>query len=1003
MRIRYKKLTAILGLVLSFSMAISPVFSFAETGEKPIEEAKKNVTVEEKKEKEEVKNEVFTENKIENSEDKEKIESTEKVEPQNADNEKEITKEAKLTLKSGNYGYLAIVNKDKNGKANIISSGEKEEVKKTVGDTLEVAVYGKNPKVNIKGAEIIEKSELPEKANLYKIKINEEIAKFEVAFDFNGNSIFKRIGRAKRSIATSGTITYITGYGHGSTLQATLAVADGNMFGVCCERPNTNVPVKGNVLSLTKVDNNSPLGRVAYYGYLNSGNADSLYATSAASTCIRGKNQGTRYNALSQRIEKEARAGTLTAGPSSFECYIGASGSKQAMLFWRDKPQGKVRLLKSVADNKALTEECKKMYSLAGAEYTVYEDAGLTRTQGKLITKEDGSTNELEENPGTYYVKETKAPKGYALDQKVYTVTITAGETATIESKDSPLFDPISIVLKKVADGKSYINPDADMSDAEFTISYYDDMLDDVTGKTPTRVWKLKTIKRNNAYTATFRESNILEGSDEFYRTEKGTIVLPRGTVAIQETKAPKGFKVDSTIHTFKVENDSEDHSMVFNFGNTPEQPNKPLVPSIKTTAMSENTKNNVGEYGKKIKIIDKVSYKELSEGEKYTVKGKLMDKATGKVLKDKDGKEITAKKTFTVTKDNSTITGDGASGAVDLSYEFDSTLLKGKTTVVFEKLFYDGKEIATHEDINDEGQSVHFPAIKTTAKSKETNTKQGMPRENETIIDKVHYENLIVGKEYKVKATLMDKDTGEAIKDKDGNKITGEKTFIAEKASGTVDVPITYNSLLRQGKTTVVFEDLRYNERRIAIHADINDEGQSIEYPDIKTVAKIKKYGKLEDNKFTIVDKVSYTNLAVGKEYTLKGILMDRHTGEPFTLDGKEFRVEKTFKAKSINGSENVEFEIPKEALENFSVVVFEDLYNEGIKIATHSDIKDKNQTISIGRLTVYPPNENGYPLTGDKTSIIYLFSSIIFIVIAIGGVVYLKKRNKEINKDKK
>ena len=668
-------------------------------------------------------------------------------------------------------------------------------------------------------------------------------------------------------------------------------------------------------------------------------------------------------------------------------------------------PQGKVRLLKSVADNKALTEECKKMYSLAGAEYTVYEDAGLTRTQGKLITKEDGSTNELEENPGTYYVKETKAPKGYALDQKVYTVTINAGETATIESKDSPLFDPVGIVLRKTSDGESYLNIDADMSGAEFTISYYDEMTDDVTGKTPTRSWVLKTIKhpKFNSYDARFRDKYKISG-DEWYRSEKGEIVIPRGTVAIQETKAPKGFKVDPKVYITHVDNDLDSQAnLVYNFGNTPEQPNEPLVPNITTTAMSENTKNNVGEYGKKIKIIDKVQYKELSEGEKYTVKGKLMDKETGKALKDKDGKEITAKKTFTVTKDNSVITGDGASGAVELTYEIDSTLLKGKTTVVFEKLFYDGKEIAIHEDINDEGQSVHFPAIKTTAKSKETNSKQGMPRENETIIDTVHYENLIVGKEYKVKATLMDKDTGEAIKDKDGNKITGEKTFIAEKASGTVDVPITYNSILRQGKTTVVFEDLRYNERRVAIHADINDEGQSIEYPDIKTVAKIKKYGKLEDNKFTIVDKVSYTNLAVGKEYTLKGILMDRHTGEPFTLDGKEFTVEKTFKAKSINGSENVEFEIPKEALENFSVVVFEDLYNEGIKIATHSDIKDKNQTISIGRLTVYPPNENGYPLTGDKTSIIYLFSSIIFTVIAIGGVVYLKKRNKEINKDKK
>lgn len=249
------------------------------------------------------------------------------------------------------------------------------------------------------------------------------------------------------------------------------------------------------------------------------------------------------------------------------------------------------------------------MYSLAGAEYTVYEDAALTRTQGKLITKEDGSTNILEQTPGTYYVKETKAPKGYALDTKVYTVIINAGETATIESKDSPVFDPISIVLRKVADGKSYLNPDADMSDAEFTISYYDEITDDVTGKTPTRSWVLKTIKHkaSGSYEARIRDKYKISG-DDWYRTEKGLIVIPRGTVAIQETKAPKGFKVDSTIHTFKVENDSEDHSMVFNFGNTPEQPNKPLVPKIKTTAMSENTKNNVGEYSKKIKIIDKVS-----------------------------------------------------------------------------------------------------------------------------------------------------------------------------------------------------------------------------------------------------------------------------------------------------------------------------------------------------------------------------------------------------------
>ena len=661
-------------------------------------------------------------------------------------------------------------------------------------------------------------------------------------------------------------------------------------------------------------------------------------------------------------------------------------------------PQGKVRLLKSVADNKALTEECKKMYSLAGAEYTVYEDAALTRTQGKLITKEDGSTNELEQMPGTYYVKETKAPKGYALDQKVYTVTITAGETATIESKDSPVFDPISIVLRKVADGKSYLNTDADMSDAEFTISYYDEMTDDVTGKTPTRVWKLKTIKSaNGSFWAMLRNKYVIEGSDEFYRTEKGTIVLPRGTISIMETKAPKGFKVDPKVYIYKIDTDTEDLSVQLNFGNTPEQPNKPLAPKIKTTAMSENTKNNVGEYGKKIKIIDKVSYKELSDGEKYTVKGKLMDKETGKALKDKDGKEITAKKTFTVTKDNSTIDGNGASGTVELTYEVDSTLLKGKTTVVFEKLFYDDKEIATHEDINDEGQSVHFPGIKTTATSDLTDSSLGMPNKTETITDTVHCKNLVIGKTYTVKGKLMDKETGKVIKDKENKEITGETTFTADNSVMDIAVKLTYDSSLLQGRKTVVFEKMYVNNKEVATHEDINDKGQTITYPDMGTVAKIKNVGKLTKNKpLTITDKVEYTNLTPFKTYTIKGKLMDKETGKPFVSNGKEVTAEKTFTPMKKDGYENVEFSFNGKDIEGKSVVIFENMYYEETKIMTHEDINDKGQTVAVGKLTVnYPYGGHGVN-TGDKENIL-IFSILGLVACGLAAFIIYKKNKYE------
>ena len=648
-------------------------------------------------------------------------------------------------------------------------------------------------------------------------------------------------------------------------------------------------------------------------------------------------------------------------------------------------PKGKVKLLKLVADNNYIVEECKKMYSIKGAKYTVYDSSN--KVVGELSTREDGSTNELELIAGIYKVKETKPPKGYALDKNTYTVEIKPNETATIESKDSPLFNPMTIVLKKVADGKSYLNPGSDMSDAEFTISYYDEMTDDVTGKTPTRVWKLKTSKaKNGKYFAMLRKANILEGSDEFFSTEKDEVVIPRGTVAIQETKAPKGFKVDKKVYVTHVDNDLDSKAnLAYNFGATPEQPNKPLVPRIKTTAMSENTKNNLGEYGKKIKIIDKVSYKELIEGEEYTVKGKLMDKETNKPLKDKDGKEITAKKTFTVTKDNSTIDGNGASGTVELTYEVDSILLKSKTTVIFEKLFYDDKEVTAHEDINDEGQSIHFPGIKTTAKSKESGTNVGHPSKEETIIDVVKYDNLIPGKEYTVKGILMDKDTKKPLKDKDGKEITAEKTFTPEKAKGSVELVFVYDSSIRQGKSTVVFEDLEYDKIKVAVHADIDDKDQTIVYPEIGTTLTGKDGTKtvIASKNTKLVDVVRYENLIPGKEYTIKGELMVKETGEPLKVNNEAVKAEAKFKPTNKDGVTSITFTVDTTNLAGKHLVAFETLISDkDDEIVDHKDINDNDQTVKIVNA----------PKTGDISSankvLIFIFilgSLELFLIIKI------------------
>ena len=924
-----------------------------------------------------------------------------------------------------------------------VYSGNTTTLEANVGDEIELTTYaldGNKTNINTKDAEITQQIAYGDNCKLVYIKITGNNPSVDISFTggeslggskavnvgmMRGVSLFRAPASSMSAYVTLSKYQY--GYNssgrryypnkYGLFTSGTSGVYGGAIY--CAEHDRT--PTTGSMTGY--VMNDSTIRKILYYGYKGpaqwSGFSSSSYngsykvwgsntnRTEIAGTVITSQALSNRFNALGGR-------GTATnpAGLSAFMSYVNsqpdpgstytaykATASGQDMMWGVYNPKGKLQLVKEVKNNKTLTEQCKNMYSLAGAEYYVSKNRDGSGYVGMFTTKEDGSTDPIELDAGRYYVKEVKAPKGYALDTEIYSVNVSSGNTSWVTSKDEPLFDPISILLEKTSDGTGYLNPNADMSGAEFTIKYYDSLDEDLSGLTPKRIWKLKTIKhpRDGRFWAQMREVNKVDGSDEFYKDENGIIVIPRGSIVVQETKAPRGYRVDSKTYTYRIDKDTNDLTMKLNFGNTPEQPNKPLVPKIGTTALDAATTDNVGSHGKKVKLVDKVSYKQLSEGETYTIKGKLIDKATGQPL-IVNGKEVTAEKTFTVTKNNSTITGDGASGSVDLEYEVDSTVLAGKTTVVFEHLYYDGKEIATHADIDDEGQSVHFPKIGTTAKSAETDAKQGMPREHETIVDTVKYDNLIIGKVYTVKGKLMDKATGQPLI-VNGKEVTAEKTFTATSKSGSVDIEFTYNSLNRQGKTTVVFEDMYHNDKLVAAHSDINDEGQSIDYPDIHTKADVKQIGKLKDGNITILDRVSYTNLAIGKVYTVKGKLMDKATGQPLIVNGKEVTAEKTFTATRNAGSIDIEFTLPAKALQGKTTVVYEDMYNDGVKIATHSDITDSNQTVSIGRLDVrYPYGGHGLVKTGDPLALglalmVFGLSSMLLVV-----TIRAKKRAREL-----
>lgn len=286
------------------------------------------------------------------------------------------------------------------------------------------------------------------------------------------------------------------------------------------------------------------------------------------------------------------------------------------------------------------------------------------------------------------------------------------------------------------------------------------------------------------------------------------------------------------------------------------------------------------------------------------------------------------------------------------------------------------------------------IPEISTTATVDDE--KEVCATEVFTLTDTVEYKHLVPGKEYTVKGILMDKATGEPFL-QNGEQITSEVTFVPEAPSGSVEVLFTFDAkLIKTDTNIVVFESLYRDSKELTVHADIEDEGQSVKVyvPEIKTTASID--GKKEvttAGKVTIEDVVSYTNLIPGTEYTIRGTLMNKATGEVFTVNGETITAEVKFTPESRNGEVKVTFTFDAHDLTTSTkVVVFESLYRDDVEITTHKDIEDKDQTV-----TITPPPD--VPQTGDNSN---LGVWIGLGGIALGGaiacvIMYFKKKKDD------
>ena len=293
-------------------------------------------------------------------------------------------------------------------------------------------------------------------------------------------------------------------------------------------------------------------------------------------------------------------------------------------------------------------------------------------------------------------------------------------------------------------------------------------------------------------------------------------------------------------------------------------------------------------------------------------------------------------------------------------------------------------------------------PEIKTTATDANTGTSVMTYSETVTIADEVYYEGLIPGKIYVVEGTLMDKATGLPYVGPNGETYVSSSIFKPEFSTGTtivvfenVAVPYTVDSL-------VVFEDL-YNEDKtvkLAVHADISDENQTVHRPKASTTATIGGdkaiyLGSTEVRNITITDTISYYGLEVGKVYRAEATL-HKADGTQILVNGNPLVVVLEFTPETTDGSVDVKITFSSEGLsEGDKIVVFEKIYDvaedgedqdEDILIAVHEDLSDEGQTVTI----------HFRPSTGEIMPTYTKIAAALLALSVFTASIFIRKRKK-------
>ena len=668
------------------------------------------------------------------------------------------------------------------------------------------------------------------------------------------------------------------------------------------------------------------------------------------------------YNANGDLVNGQATLPILcwATAPASFKVYILSTGSAtQNILGYEYTPTGTVSLSKTSA-NTGITSG-NSCYSLAGAVYGIYSDAGCSAQVTTLTTDAGGNAAAVSLNAGTYYYKELTAPAGYALDSSVQSFTVTDGKNTALSVSDTPTNDPVRISINKVdSETGDKVQGGASLENAEFTVKYYAGYYN--AGNLPTnatRTWVIKTVKRPSGQYVAILNNDCKVSGDDFYTNASGTVCLPLGTISIEETKAPEGYSLEGAY---------------LQVGGTGTKITGKYVAQITQSGNLASLKG-----GNTFKVSDKIKRGDFkltkidtdNQNRMSDIPFRVTCKGTGEshIIKTDENGYFSSESSWNAHSKNTN--GGGAYdglwfSSADGSAKVDDSvgampygdytleelscdnnrgkiLYKGEFSIRRDKVTVDIGTIENHSEPT--------PVITTQASDAKTQYQIIKPSADTDIIDKVTITDTMAGRDYTITGTLMDKDTGEAVM-VNGNPVTASQTFTSDGTKKVLDMHFNFDSSALGGKTVVVCEKLTYGDYVAATEEDMENKDQTIYFPEIHTTAtdsETADHLTLADSRAVITDTVTYTNLLKGETYTLSGVLMDKETGKELLVDGEPVTQEMAFTAGRASGTKKLKFEFDTTGLAGKSFVVYETLTLEDVEVAEHKDINDEGQTIHI------------------------------------------------------